>query len=125
MIFLANLGTLADFTARASFAKNLFEAGGIAVVTNEGFAGRDAMVAAFRASGAALACLCSSDKVYENEAADAARALASAGSHRVYLAGRPGRLEGALKQAGVEDYIYAGCDALATLRAAHDILGTD
>ena len=51
--------------------------------------------------------------------------LASAGAHRVYLAGRPGRLEGALKQAGVEDCVYAGCDALATLRAAHDILGTN
>jgi methylmalonyl-CoA mutase len=124
-IFLANLGSLADFTARASFAKNLFEAGGIAPVTNEGFAGRDAMVAAFRASGAALACLCSSDKVYENEAADAARALSAAGARHIYLAGRPGRLEGALKQAGVADCIYAGCDALATLRAAHDILGTN
>ena len=28
-VFLANLGTLADFTARATFAKNFFEAGGI------------------------------------------------------------------------------------------------
>ena len=27
------------------------------------------MLAAFKASGAKLACLCSSDKVYENEAA--------------------------------------------------------
>ena len=32
-IFLANLGMPADFTARASFAKNFFEAGGIAAVT--------------------------------------------------------------------------------------------
>ena len=32
-IFLANLGTIADFTARATFAKNFFEAGGIEAVT--------------------------------------------------------------------------------------------
>ena len=31
-IFLANLGTLAEFTARATFAKNFFEAGGIEAV---------------------------------------------------------------------------------------------
>ena len=60
-IFLANLGPLADFTARATYAKNFFEAGGIEAVTNDGFASRDEMAAAFKASGAALACLCSSD----------------------------------------------------------------
>ncbi|HXW27174.1 MAG TPA: methylmalonyl-CoA mutase, partial [Xanthobacteraceae bacterium] len=123
-IFLANLGTLADFTARATFAKNFFEAGGIEAVTNEGFAGRDEMAAAFRTSGAALACLCSSDEVYGKEAIEAAAALVSAGARRVYLAGRPGRLEGALKNAGVDDFIYVGCDALGTLRGAHDLLGT-
>ena len=32
-IFLANLGKPADFTARATFAKNFFEAGGIEAVT--------------------------------------------------------------------------------------------
>jgi methylmalonyl-CoA mutase len=122
-IFLANLGTLADFTARASFAKNFFEAGGIEAVTNEGFAGRDAMAAAFRQSGATLACLCSSDKVYETQAIDAARALASAGAQHIYLAGRPGSLEGGLKEAGVRNFIYAGCDVLQALHAAHGMLG--
>ena len=28
-VFLANLGKLSDFTARATFAKNFYEAGGI------------------------------------------------------------------------------------------------
>ena len=37
-VFLANLGRVADFTARATYAKNCFEAGGIAAVTNDGFA---------------------------------------------------------------------------------------
>ena len=32
-IFLANLGTVAEFTARARFAKTFFEAGGIEAVT--------------------------------------------------------------------------------------------
>jgi methylmalonyl-CoA mutase len=119
-VFLANLGSLSDFTARATFAKNFFEAGGIAAVTNDGFASRDAMTAAFKASGATLACLCSSDTVYEGEAAEAARALA--GAAHVYLAGRPRAQEAALKAAGVGTFIFVGCDVLATLTAAHEIL---
>src|SRR5260370_24046500 len=96
-IFLANLGPLAAFTARAMWAKNLFEAGGIEAATNDGFLGKaadgatdlDALIAAFRASGAKLACICSSDEVYLKQAQAAARALANAGAPPIYLPGRP------------------------------------
>ncbi len=121
-VFLANLGTPSDFTARASFAKNFYEAGGIEAVTNDGFKDQVAMIAAFKASGTKLACLCSSDKVYEAQAADAAEALSNAGAI-VQLAGGPGEHEPAWRQAGVKTFIFAGCDALSTLRAAHDSLG--
>jgi methylmalonyl-CoA mutase len=123
-IFLANLGTVAEFTARASFAKTFFEGGGIEASTNDGFADRDAMVAAFKASGAKLACLCSSDAVYARGTADAAKALAQAGATHIYLAGRPQDAE-VLKAAGVGTFIFAGGDALATLKAAHDILAVE
>ena len=81
----------------------------------------DALVAAFKASGAKLACLCSSDAVYVRQAADAAKML-TAGGAIVHLAGRPGDHEAAWRQVGVKSFIYAGCDALSTLQAAHDIL---
>src|SRR4051812_16077403 len=71
--FLANLGTAADFTARATFAKSFFETGGIEAVDSEGFADPTALATAFKASGAPIACLCSSDKAY------AAHAVAAAG----------------------------------------------
>lgn len=117
-VFLANLGKLADFTARATFAKNFYEAGGFETVGNDGFPDQAAMLAAFKASGAKLACLCSTDKVYETEAAAAAKALAAAGAI-VHLAGRPAEQEAALTDAGVKTYIYMGCDVLSTLQAAH------
>jgi methylmalonyl-CoA mutase len=116
-VFLANLGKPPEFHDRANFAKNFFEAGGIEAVTNEGFATREDLVAAFRASGAKLACLCSSDKVYAGEAGDAAKALAAAGAKHIYLAGRPTEP----KPSDVQTFIHADGDALATLRAAHDI----
>ena len=63
-VFLANLGPIAAFTARATFAKNFFEAGGIEAVMNDGFPSLHALTAAFAASGAQIACICSSDEVY-------------------------------------------------------------
>ena len=106
-VFLANLGKLSEFTARAMFAKNFYEAGGIEALGNDGFKDRADMVAAFKTSGAKLACLCSSDKVYEAQAADAARALTEAGA-TVHLAGRPGELEAGLLAAGVKSFVFHG-----------------
>jgi methylmalonyl-CoA mutase len=120
-VFLANLGTPSDFTARATFAKNFYEAGGIEAVSNDGFKDQTAMLAAFKASGAKLACLCSSDKIYEAQAADAAKALSAAGAI-VQFAGR-GEHEAAWRQAGVKTFVFMGCDALSTLRETHGILG--
>jgi methylmalonyl-CoA mutase len=122
-IFLANLGMPADFTARATFAKNFFAAGGIEATAADAFASRADMVSAFRTGGAALVCICSSDRIYQTEAGNAARALSAAGARRIYLAGRGGRLESALTDAGVAAFIYSGCDALAVLSEAHRLLG--
>jgi methylmalonyl-CoA mutase len=121
-IFLANLGTAADFTARATFAKSFFETGGIEAVDSEGFADPATLAAAFKASGAALACLCSSDKVYAGQAVAAARALQAAGARHIYLAGRPGEQEAALRAAGVADFIFAGGDALAALQEDYRLM---
>jgi methylmalonyl-CoA mutase len=117
-IFLANLGTPADFTARVTFAKSFFETGGIEAVDTQGFTDPAALAAAFKASGAITACLCSSDKVYANHAAAAAEALQADGAKHIYMAGRPGEQEAALRAAGVGDFIFAGGDALAILQDA-------
>jgi methylmalonyl-CoA mutase len=117
-MFLANLGTAADFTARATFAKSFFETGGIEAVDTEGFTEPAALAATFKSSGAQLVCLCSSDKVYAGHAVAAATALQAAGAKHIYLAGRPGEQEAALREAGVADFIFAGGDALAMLGEA-------
>jgi len=119
-IFLATLGKLAEYGARANFAKSFFEAGGIQAV--ESGSAASPLAAGFRSSGAALACLCGSDNSYDSDAEAAAAALKAAGARHIYLAGRPGASEQKLRAAGVQSFVYAGCDALATLRAAYDIL---
>jgi methylmalonyl-CoA mutase len=119
-VFLANLGKLSEFTARATFAKSFFEAGGIEAVSNDGFASLDDMIAALKASGAGLACLCSSDEVYTRDAAAAAKAVAPLVKY-LYLAGRPAEPD-PLKAAGVGSFIYAGADMVETLHTAYQTL---
>ncbi len=121
--FLATLGPVAAFTARATFAKNFFEAGGIAAAVPDGFADLDALVAAFKAAGTPFACLVSSDEVYGTDAATAAKALKAAGAGAVWLAGKPAAIEAELKAAGVSGFIFAGCNALETLAAAQAAAG--
>ncbi|WP_298354134.1 methylmalonyl-CoA mutase subunit beta [Rhodoblastus sp.] len=116
-IFLANLGPVAAFTARAAFAKNFFEAGGIEALGADGFADPVALAEAFKASGAKLAVLCSSDAVYAERGVEAAKALTAAGAH-LYVAGRPGEMEAQWRAAGARDFIFAGADLLAQLREA-------
>jgi methylmalonyl-CoA mutase len=113
-IFLAAIGAPAEFTARVNFAKNFFEAGGIEAVPGA--------PADYRRAQAALACLCASDKMSATELAAAAAALKNTGARHIYCAGRPGAREELMREAGVHSFIDEGCDALATLRAAYDIL---
>jgi methylmalonyl-CoA mutase len=117
-VFLANLGSVAAFNARATFAANAFAAGGIEALSNEGFTNADSLAAAFRDSGAALACICSTDAIYAERAVESAEALARAGAGTIYLAGRPADLIEPLKQAGVHAFLHVGCDLLALLNAA-------
>ncbi|MGA5038862.1 methylmalonyl-CoA mutase family protein [Streptomyces capoamus] len=105
-IFLATLGSAAEYTARASFAANLFQAGGIEPVTE----GR------FEDSGATEAVLCSSDAVYAEQAAGAAESLRAAGARHVFLAGRG-------EHPGIDSYVFAGCDAVDVLAATLDRMG--
>ncbi|MCS0602327.1 methylmalonyl-CoA mutase subunit beta [Streptomyces sp. LP11] len=105
-IFLATLGPAAAHTARATFAANLFQAGGIEPVTG----------GTFEDSGATEAVLCSSDALYAEQAEQAAESLRAAGARHVFLAGRG-------EYAGVDSSVFAGCDAVAVLSATLDRMG--
>jgi methylmalonyl-CoA mutase len=116
-IFLANLGPIPEHTARATFAKNFFEAGGIQTLNDGGFDTIESMRQHFTASGAAIACICGSDDRYGGDAGPTARALKQAGAATVCLAGRPGDNEGPWREAGIDHFIFVGCDVLETLQS--------
>ncbi|MGE4062614.1 MAG: methylmalonyl-CoA mutase family protein [Rhodospirillaceae bacterium] len=118
-VFLANIGTIAEFTARATFAKNFYEAGGFETIAGAGGYEAGAIAEDFRRSGASFAVICSTDAVYAEHAANVALALKGSGAVAVHLAGRGGELEQGLRAAGVDDFIFIGCDVLGILKTLH------
>lgn len=111
-VFLATLGPIAQHTARATFAANLFAAGGIEAVNPGATASTADVVAAYLRSHTSVACLCGTDLAYEEQADEVAAALRKAGATRVLLAGKPSDA-----YTGVDGFIYAGCNALEVLTA--------
>ncbi len=114
-VFLANWGPMPQHRARAEFSGNLVEAAGFEAESNDGFSTVGEAVEAFQASGAAVAVICSSDDAYPDVVPELASRLKAAGGRWVLLAGRPGEHEDAWREAGVDQFIYVGCDVLTTL----------
>ena len=102
-VFLATMGTIAAHTARATFATNLFAAGGIAVEAAGPTDGVEQVLAAY--AGQPVVCLAGADPTYAEWGVDLVTALRDAGASWVVVAGKPGDL-------GVDDACAMGVDAL-------------
>lgn len=115
-VTLVALGRLARYGAREAFAANLFAAGGIGADTVAFSGGELPPVAP-------VVCIVGADPDYADLAADAARAAKKAGAATVWLAGRAGERADSDAAAGIDDYVYAGCDAVAVLEQTLTDLG--
>jgi methylmalonyl-CoA mutase len=115
-VFLATMGTVAAHTARATFASNLFAAGGIACINPGRNDDVEAVLAAYRGpdGGQAVVCLTGNDKAYEAWGAELATALRGAGATHVILAGKAP--EGVV----VDDTCATGVDALDFLNRTRE-----
>jgi methylmalonyl-CoA mutase len=129
-VFLANLGPIPRHKARASFAGNLYRAGGFAVVDpgeiragddeTSPASGRDALAdvaEAFADSSAHVAVICGHDEDYPSAVPRLAAFLHARGARDVVVAGRPGEHEAAWRESGVTRFIFLGCDVVETLGA--------
>ncbi|MGY0537789.1 methylmalonyl-CoA mutase family protein [Nocardioides sp. YJ-D4] len=117
-VFLATLGTVAQHTARATFATNLLAAGGIGVEVAGATSDAEDLAGKYRAAGAPpVVCLAGSDKTYAEWGAAAIAALREAGATHVIIAGKPDAVD-----AEVDDAASMGVDALAFLTATREKL---
>ena len=114
-VFLATLGTIASHTARATFASNLFAAGGIAVDVAGATDSVEALVAAY--DGQAVVCLAGADPTYAEWGEAAGTALREAGARRVIIAGKA-----PTDPDYTDDACAMGVDALAFLTRTREAL---
>jgi methylmalonyl-CoA mutase len=108
---LAVLGPPAEHAARVGFARSLLAAGGVEAVELRPDTPPPPLVV-----------LCGSDERYAAEAISASRELKARGVRRLWLAGRPAEYEEAWREAGVDGFIYTGCDVVAVLEDALAVL---
>jgi methylmalonyl-CoA mutase len=115
-VYLAALGPEPSHRRRVVFMRQWLEAGGVEPVYDGEAATAEQVVKRLKTSGASFACLCGADEAYATRAEAFGKAIKASGAKALYLAGRPGEAEAALRAAGIDDFIFAGGDALATLR---------
>ncbi len=120
-VFLACLGARRDFGGREMFTSNVLLVAGIDFPESEGGTPAE-IAAAAAASGAKMAILCSSAKVYAAQAIEVATALKAAGVDVVYLAGRKTEI-GAEDTSVIDGEVFDGMDVVAFLEGALDTIG--
>ena len=104
--FLATLGPLADFNARATFAANRLAVAGVEAIAPDAYETLEDCVTAFGASGAKLAVICGTDEAYAEQGEALARLIRIGGEVEVWIAGKPS------ETAGVDHFIHMRSDAL-------------
>jgi methylmalonyl-CoA mutase len=114
-VYLAGVGSIAEQVARKNYASDFFAAGGFEALSREAAASVDEAAAAFAASGARIAVICSTDKQYATAVAELAPKLKAAGAREVVVAGNPGASEAAYRAAGVDRFIHLRCNVLDAL----------
>lgn len=107
------LGQARDLRARVGFARGVFAAGGMPA--------REVTVETVETVGGVV-CICGTDETVETEGAEVARVLKSRGVKRVLVAGRGGASEERLRLAGVDGFVFRGCDVVAELTAVIEAL---
>jgi len=106
-IFLLNLGSLAEFKARADFATGFFQVGGFEVISDAGHSSLNEAVVAAKASGAAAYCLCSTDDNYQNLVPELCSMMKD---EILILAGYPTDKVDTYKEQGIDIFIHVRAD---------------
>jgi methylmalonyl-CoA mutase len=115
-IFLATMGPLKQFKARADFSRAFLEVGGFEIVYPNGFASTDEAVKSAIESKAQAVVVCSTDETYPEIVPQIVKGIKEKSKEvSVILAGYPKDQIEEHKKTGVDDFIYLGADAYLVL----------
>ena len=121
-VFLAAIGTRAEFGTRMTFARNALAAGGLESIAGEGGIDPAVIAAEFMKSGASVCVICSSDALYDSTAPALVKSLRAAGATEVFLAGERAPA-GEEIMAGIDGYLEHGGDLLEFLTRLLERMG--
>jgi methylmalonyl-CoA mutase len=118
-ILLINIGTVAEYKARADFASGYLQIGGFAVDAQQSFVSAEQAIAAAQSSDADAFCLCSTDARYEQLVEPLCNALKPA---LMILAGYPQDMVERYRKQGIDIFIHLRSNAYDTLKALSEKL---
>lgn len=117
-VFLATMGPLKQFKARAEFSRAFFEVGGFEIIYPNGFATTNEAVNAAIDSKAQAVVICSTDDTYPELVPAIVKGIKEKSKNiKIILAGYPKDQIEEHKKSGVDDFIYLGADT-------HKVLST-
>lgn len=123
-IFLANMGTIKDYKARADFAKGFFEIGGFEVFDPPGYSDIENLTKDVIDSGTFIIVICSTDDKYPELVPQISKSIKSKNQKiQIILAGYPKDQIEQHKKSGIDDFIFLGCDAFKILNSLHNKIG--
>ncbi|MDP8323114.1 MAG: methylmalonyl-CoA mutase family protein [Candidatus Stygibacter australis] len=123
-VFLANIGGVGQYKARAEFSRGFMEVGGFEVIDQGGFAtGVEAGKAAI-ASKAEIVVICSTDAIYPEIVPKICLIVKTAKPDAMLiLAGYPKDMIETYEIAGIDKFIHVRANALEVLNAAQNMAG--
>jgi methylmalonyl-CoA mutase len=111
-VFLATMGSLKQFKARADFSRAFFETGGFEIVYPNGFDTADEAIKSAVDSKAQAVVICSTDDAYPELVPAIVKVIKEKlKDNTVILAGYPKDQIEEHKKSGVDEFIYLGADA--------------
>jgi methylmalonyl-CoA mutase len=116
-LFLATMGPVKQHKGRADFSRGFFEVAGFDVIYPNSLNSSEEAVDALIKSGAKAVVICSTDDTYpEIVPAFMTELKNKANDTLTVMAGYPKEQIDAHKEAGVNEFIYLGCDAYSLLK---------
>ncbi|VAX27233.1 Methylmalonyl-CoA mutase small subunit, MutA [hydrothermal vent metagenome] len=115
-VFLATIGSIKEYKARADFSRGFFEIAGFEVVYPSGLTEVENAVAETIKSNSKIAVICSTDDKYQEIVPTYVKLLREKNPDIIIvLAGYPKDMVDEYKQNGVDEFIYLGADAYSIL----------
>jgi methylmalonyl-CoA mutase len=121
-VYLINMGSARQFKTRADFSRAFFETGGFDVIYNNGFTEAAEAAEKFHQSGSSIAVICSTDENYPSVVPSVLSAIGDKKNLMIILAGYPKDQIDLLKQAGIDDFIFLGCNAYDLMKKIYSFI---